>query len=154
MPITRREALKGIPLATASLAAGVLGRPVPAQARRRTILLRSSWQTVNIGDIGHTPGLLALFEKQLPEADVMVHGSGPSVVGAKQLAAWRRQTGKPYGVFGVTVEAIDQGLAELLNGAAFVFTRETRSLENLAKAGVTRPVCGTGLPAGGAMTRT
>lgn len=34
------------------------------------ILLRSSWQTVNIGDIGHTPGMLALLEKHLPDSEV------------------------------------------------------------------------------------
>jgi polysaccharide pyruvyl transferase WcaK-like protein len=34
------------------------------------ILLRSSWQTVNIGDIAHTPGMLALLEKHLPAAEV------------------------------------------------------------------------------------
>ena len=34
------------------------------------ILLRSSWQTVNIGDIAHTPGMLALLEKHLPHAEV------------------------------------------------------------------------------------
>ncbi len=27
------------------------------------LLLRSSWQTVNISDIGHTPGMLTLLEK-------------------------------------------------------------------------------------------
>ena len=40
----------------------------PGRAPR--ILLRSSWQTVNIGDIAHTPGMLALLEKHLPEAEV------------------------------------------------------------------------------------
>jgi len=34
-----------------------------------SILVRSFWQTVNIGDIGHTPGLLALLEKHLPEVE-------------------------------------------------------------------------------------
>ncbi len=34
------------------------------------ILLRSSWQTVNIGDIAHTPGMLALLEKYRPQAEV------------------------------------------------------------------------------------
>ena len=34
------------------------------------ILLRSSWQTVNIGDIAHTPGMLALLEKHHPDAEV------------------------------------------------------------------------------------
>src|SRR5881409_3137354 len=52
--------------ATAALA------PVLAAAaeRPRRILLRSSWQTVNIGDIAHTPGVLALLEKHLPDIEV------------------------------------------------------------------------------------
>ena len=37
---------------------------------KKKILLRSSWQTVNIGDIAHTPGMLHLLEKHLPEYDV------------------------------------------------------------------------------------
>jgi polysaccharide pyruvyl transferase WcaK-like protein len=36
----------------------------------RHILLRSSWQTVNIGDIAHTPGLLRELEQHLPDAKV------------------------------------------------------------------------------------
>ena len=45
------------------------------------ILLRSSWQSVNIGDIGHTPGALSLLAKYFPEAEVTLwpgqlgHGS-------------------------------------------------------------------------------
>ncbi len=34
------------------------------------IVLRSSWQTVNIGDIAHTPGVLHLLEQYLPDAEV------------------------------------------------------------------------------------
>lgn len=42
-----------------------------AQERRvPRILLRSSWQTVNIGDIAHTPGVLRLLEEYLPEAEL------------------------------------------------------------------------------------
>lgn len=36
----------------------------------RKILLRSSWQEVNIGDIAHTPGMLALLEKHKPDAEI------------------------------------------------------------------------------------
>ena len=52
-----------------------------AQSRPPRILLRSSWQSVNIGDIGHTPGALALLEKYFPEAEITLwpgrlgHGS-------------------------------------------------------------------------------
>jgi polysaccharide pyruvyl transferase WcaK-like protein len=33
-------------------------------------VLRSSWQTENIGDIAHTPGMLALLERWQPQAEV------------------------------------------------------------------------------------
>ena len=41
-----------------------------AEGTPKRILLRSSWQTVNIGDIAHTPGVLTLLEKYLPEAEI------------------------------------------------------------------------------------
>ncbi|MDB6116986.1 MAG: Polysaccharide pyruvyl transferase [Verrucomicrobiaceae bacterium] len=44
---------------------------LPAQENRpRRLVLRSSWQTVNIGDIGHTPGVLHLLEQHLPDVEV------------------------------------------------------------------------------------
>src|SRR5438093_54258 len=60
----------------ASVAAGLAASAPPAlfaqPAKRppRRILLRSSWQTVNIGDIAHTPGILHLLAEHLPEAEV------------------------------------------------------------------------------------
>ncbi|CAN5531428.1 polysaccharide pyruvyl transferase family protein [soil metagenome] len=55
---------------TASITASV-----PASARHRKaprILLVSGWQTINIGDIGHTPGMLRLLERHLPQAEVVL----------------------------------------------------------------------------------
>jgi hypothetical protein len=52
-----------------------------AAARAPQILLRSSWQSVNIGDVGHTPGALDLIARHFPEAEVTLwpgrldHGS-------------------------------------------------------------------------------
>jgi hypothetical protein len=37
---------------------------------KKRVLLRSSWQTINIGDIAHSPGVLALLEKYLPDVEV------------------------------------------------------------------------------------
>ena len=68
--------------AGASLLAGnLITRHAPAFAqppRRPKIVLRSSWQTVNIGDIAHTPGVLHLLEKHIPDAEVRLW---PSNVG-------------------------------------------------------------------------
>jgi len=41
-----------------------------SQEKSKRILLRSSWQNVNIGDIAHTPGMLALLEKHRPNDTV------------------------------------------------------------------------------------
>jgi polysaccharide pyruvyl transferase WcaK-like protein len=153
-----------------------------AAAAPRRILLRSSWQTVNIGDIAHTPGMLALIEKHLPgvevrlwpskvdngvrdmllkrfpklvivqgaemlkaafaECDFLLHGSGPSLVAQKDLVRWSRETGKPYGVGGITMSAasLDDATRELLSGARFVYFRDSVSLAAAKKAGVNCPV--------------
>ena len=50
----------------------------PAADAPRRILLRSSWQTVNIGDIAHTPGMLALLERQRPKDTVTLWPNGLS----------------------------------------------------------------------------
>ncbi|WP_205622734.1 polysaccharide pyruvyl transferase family protein [Paenibacillus wynnii] len=40
-----------------------------------TIILRSAWQVVNIGDIAHTPGVLTLLEQYMPEVEVILWAS-------------------------------------------------------------------------------
>jgi polysaccharide pyruvyl transferase WcaK-like protein len=65
------------------------------------------------------------------ESDIMVHGSGPSVVGEVNLASWQQHTGKPFGIFGVTIQNIGPDLKVLLEKASFIYTRETKSLEVL-----------------------
>jgi hypothetical protein len=64
--MNRRELL-------ARLAAlGVAGIPTTATAQTRplNILWRNAWAIVNIGDIGHVPGALALLRHYIPEATV------------------------------------------------------------------------------------
>ena len=67
MRLSRRQLLAALPLSAAT--------------RPPRILLRSSWQSVNIGDIGHTPGALTLLNKFFPEAEITLwpgnlgHGS-------------------------------------------------------------------------------
>ena len=156
------------------------------------ILLRSSWQVVNIGDIAHTPGVLALIEDHIPDAEMMLwasgdlspevaameqrrfpklkivkgtidadgkasnaglaeavewadfllHGSGPSLVAAGDVAAFARHTGKPYGVYGITHGSFFTGGGgnAILSGAKFAFFRDSVSLEKAKTDGVTCPV--------------
>src|SRR4051794_16274960 len=66
-PMNRRRFLAEL---TAALAAARCAPARAAAAGPPRILLRSSWQTVNIGDIAHPPGVLRLLAEHLPEAEV------------------------------------------------------------------------------------
>ncbi len=60
---------------TSTVAAGI-ATALHAQGKKPSrILLRSSWQTVNIGDIAHTPGMLALLEQHRPDAEITLWAS-------------------------------------------------------------------------------
>lgn len=183
--MNRRTFIKSAVLA--SIAASVHA----AEKRVLRVLLRSSWQVVNIGDIAHTPGVLALIEKHIPEAEVrlwasadlseevmamehrrfpklkivkgtidtdgkasnaeladaiawtdfLLHGSGPSLVAAKDVAAFSKHTGKPYGVYGITHGSFLSGNDQAtLDGARFVFFRDSVSLELARQQGVKSPI--------------
>lgn len=163
-----------------------------AAKRRPRILLRSSWQVVNIGDIGHTPGILALIEEHVPaaavilwassdlspevvamekkrfpkltivkgtidengrasnadleeaiaSADFLLHGSGASLVAARDIAAFAKHTGKPFGVYGITHGSFFTGPRDkdILSQAKFVFFRDSVSLEKAREEGVSSPI--------------
>ncbi len=162
--------------------AALIGHALVAQAQNRAvprILLRSSWQTVNIGDIAHTPGVLRLLSEAFPSAelglwpssvadgvkemllrnfpklkifernptaqelagyDFLLHGSGPSLVGAKEVQRWAQETGKPYGVYGITFSTTSPESIALLGRAQFCFFRDSVSLQFARDHGVTCPV--------------
>ncbi|MCA9132996.1 MAG: polysaccharide pyruvyl transferase family protein [Planctomycetales bacterium] len=163
-----------------------------ADNRPPRILLRSSWQVVNIGDIAHTPGVLALLEKYIPEAEVilwasrditpeviamehqrfpklkivqgrieedgtasnaelgeaiawcdfLLHGSAPLFV-SRDVSAFVQHSGKPYGVYGVTLTTYPLKKfehVELLSQAKFVFFRDSVSMEYAREQGVDCPI--------------
>lgn len=187
-------------------------------ARPSRILLRSSWQSVNIGDIGHTPGALSLIERHFPEAeitlwpgklghgsrelltnayprlkiaegglgangkpstaalakaweetDLYLNGSGSGFPGRNHAIAFRKSTGKPVGVFGVSTDPISgiggdrepeggtlkelrakteklppthlsDDLRYVIDRAAFFFCRETISRDYLRAQQVKTPI--------------
>ncbi|MFN8940370.1 MAG: polysaccharide pyruvyl transferase family protein [Acidobacteriota bacterium] len=188
------------------------------QGRAPKILLRSSWQSVNIGDIGHTPGALSLIEKYLPEAevtlwpgklehgsrqllergfpklkfvegtvspegkpttpelarawagtDLYLSGSGSGFPASGHALAFLKATGKPVGVFGVSLDPVsgltpgrdpeggtlkslraralalppghlDADLRYLIDRVAFFFCRDTITRDYLRQQRVKAPV--------------
>lgn len=88
---------------------------------------------VNAEKEAENPEILKAFN----EADLMIHGSGPMLVGADNLACWMKHSPeKPFGVFGTTLQNPDEYHTSILKKAAFIFTRETISIEHLKKAGI------------------
>jgi polysaccharide pyruvyl transferase WcaK-like protein len=177
---------------TSALAAAATSTLFAQQKRAPRIVLRSSWQTVNIGDIAHTPGVLKLLEQYLPDAEVrlwpskvdngvaellrarfpkltiiqgskaldaafaecdfLLHGSGASLVAEKDVVRWSQATGKPYGVYGITLPtksstatqptpaAAFSRTIEVLSRANFVFFRDSLSLKLAKEKGCTCPI--------------
>jgi len=184
----RRQFLSRTALATASLFCSRMA--ASGEKRQPRILLRSSWQVVNIGDVAHTPGVLALLEKQIPEAEVilwasgdispaviemetrrfprlkivkgsinaegrgstpelhaalkwcdfLLHGSGPSLVAHRDVAAFVKTCEKPFGVYGITYSGMSPSGVELLSRAQFAFFRDSVSLRRAKSDGVTCPI--------------
>jgi polysaccharide pyruvyl transferase WcaK-like protein len=183
----------------AGLATAVAASMGADRVRKPRILLRSSWQVVNIGDIAHTPGVLALLEKRIPDAEVilwaspdmtpeveameqrrfpllkivkgkidangkassaalgeavrwadfLLHGSGASLVAEQDVTAFARHTGKPYGVYGITLPAQSSTATRptpdnvflrtinVLSGAKFVYFRDSPSMDLAKRRGCT-----------------
>lgn len=169
------------------LAAVLAAKSLRAADRVPRILLRSSWQVVNIGDIAHTPGVLALLERHLPNAEVrlwasadlsdevaamehrrfpnlkiikgtigsngrasdpdlqeslewcdfLLHGSGPSFVAAKDVGAFVKHVGKPFGIYGITYGGADETVRTLMSRAEFLYFRDSVSLERARADGIT-----------------
>jgi polysaccharide pyruvyl transferase WcaK-like protein len=158
--------------------------------RAPRLLLRSSWQVVNIGDVAHTPGVLALLEKHIPHAEVilwaskdlsdevaamehrrfpklkivkgnigvdgcannseladaltwcdfLLHGSGPSLVAAKDVESFQRHIKKPFGVYGITYAGASHEQQDLMSAAEFVYFRDSVSLGKAKSDGVSSKV--------------
>lgn len=156
----------------------------------RNILLRSGWQIENIGDIAHTPAMLALIERHLPdavvtfwpwyhthleseinmlkrrfpnmkmvegkldaggkapnkelenaiaEADFLLHNSGPATIAWADLAHFKK-LGKPFGVYGVTYGLYGMQEKDILSDAAFVYFRDSVSLQKAKSDGIHAPI--------------
>jgi hypothetical protein len=87
------------------------------------------------------------LEEAIDRGDILIHGPRSGIGFHEEIDRWR-ETGKPYGYFGVTVTADLSPMIERLNEAAFLFTRETASLPLLAEAGVGELSRGEGPVAG------
>jgi polysaccharide pyruvyl transferase WcaK-like protein len=78
------------------------------------------------------------------ECDFFLHGSSAGFGAAHDAARWHQETGKPFGVLGVTLPDIDPKKIETASKADFIFFRESVSLERAKKHGCTAPIMAWG----------
>jgi polysaccharide pyruvyl transferase WcaK-like protein len=71
-----------------------------------------------------------------------MHGSGPSMVGHRDVAAFVEHTGKPFGVYGITYGGFGTAEKDLLGRAQFAFFRDSVSLAKAKSDGVKCAVMG------------
>jgi hypothetical protein len=62
------------------------------------------------------------LQTAIASADFLLHNSGPATIAWADLAAFKKATGKPFGVFGVSYSLYDTPETETLNDAAFVYS--------------------------------
>jgi polysaccharide pyruvyl transferase WcaK-like protein len=70
----------------------------------------------------------------------MLHGSGPSFVAQADVRRWQKETGKPFGVYGITFSSAVPETVELLSAARFVYFRDSVSLQFAREHGVASPI--------------
>lgn len=78
------------------------------------------------------------------ECDFFLHGSSAGFGAAGDALRWHEETGKPFGVIGITLSGNDPKKIEIASKADFVFFRESRSLERAKKQGCTAPLMAFG----------
>lgn len=150
-------------------AAAIFGKIRHATGKQNpTILLLNSWTSVNIGDIAHPFGFIALAKRFMPEAtivlrpsntengvksllqrvfpdlkllthraafeeakkycDIMINGSGADII-QRTLIEWRRETGKPFGIYGVSLNANQPHVMDRVDESLFTYFRDHVSYE-------------------------
>lgn len=113
-----------------------------SRSKRVEDLLKRNFPTVEI--VYGNPDQNYVIKDQIlldriKQADILIHGSGPSVVAQDCLEAWVKLTNKPFGIFGTTIEILSPQLTNLLQKALFIYTRETHSMENVKETGINNP---------------
>ncbi|MFA8016906.1 polysaccharide pyruvyl transferase family protein [Bremerella cremea] len=131
----------------ASMAAAIATNVYAAPAKRPRIILRSSWQVVNIGDIAHTPGVMALLEKHVPEADVTLWASGDFSDEVHHMEQKRFPNLKVVkGSIGKSGRASNADLQEAIDASEFLLHGSGPSF--VARRDVGQYVAATGKPFG------
>ncbi len=76
----------------------------------------------------------------IQECDFFLHGSCSGFGAWKDVARWVKETGKPFGVCGISITSTEPELIETLSKASFVFFRDSVSMGLAKEHGCTAPI--------------
>jgi len=84
----------------------------------------------------------AELDEAFEQCDMLVHGSAP-IVADQSIKPWKEKTGKPYGLYGVTVDGLwTEEKKTALSEADFVFCRDSLSQYFLYQQNLKCPMIG------------
>ncbi|RRJ95239.1 hypothetical protein Ga0100231_013885 [Opitutaceae bacterium TAV4] len=124
-----------------------MDRGVGEKLRRQFPNVKFVSGKINAERYPDTPELAEAFE----EADLLLHGSAPNIHVTGDFLAWRKRTGKPYGYYGVTLDYKTlfaqfmkrqppaPEIVDLINHSAFLFFRDSVSMNEARKDGIRAP---------------
>lgn len=88
--------------------------------------------TLSADGVASTPELTDAIKR----SDMFINNSGPATIGWADATAYKKSTGKPIGVYGVTYGLYGTPEKDILSEAEFVFFRDTVSLERAKREGI------------------
>lgn len=74
------------------------------------------------------------------DCDFLLHGSCSGFGARNQVVKWHKETGKPFGVFGISITSTAPEIFETLSHAEFVYFRDGVSLKTAKEHGCTAPI--------------
>ena len=80
------------------------------------------------------------LQEALDWCEFLLHGSGPSLVAQKDVAAFVQHYKKPFGVYGITYAGGNDSAAELMGQAKFVYFRDSVSLQKARDEKIAAPI--------------
>lgn len=92
-------------------------------------------------------------DRAIADCNFMIHGSGARFSAQQNVEDWI-QSGKPFGVFGISLNSMNKQTIETLSKGEFVFFRDTVSLKAAQDAGCSAPVVEFGLDTAFGMVKT
>ncbi len=84
------------------------------------------------------------LEQAKQDCDILINGSGADIL-QKKMIEWKTDTGKPFGIFGISINSDAPGFMDRVNESAFCYFRDSHSLKYALELGADPKIVKLGL---------